>query len=54
MIHSDQGYHFTHTSYQNNLKENGVTQSMSRKGTCLDNSPIESFFGHLKDLIELN
>ena len=53
MIHSDQGYHFTHTSYQNNLKENGVTQSMSRKGTCLDNSPIESFFGHLKDLIEL-
>jgi len=43
MIHSDQGYHFTHTSYQDNLKENGLVQSMSRKGTCLDNSPNEFF-----------
>lgn len=27
----------------------GVSQSMSRRGDCLDNAPIESFFGHLKD-----
>jgi putative transposase len=54
MIHSDQGFHFTHISYRNKLKENGVTQSMSRKGNCIDNAPIESFFGQLKDLLELD
>lgn len=53
MIHSDQGFHFTHFSYRRKLKKNGVTQSMSRKGNCIDNAPIESFFGHLKDLIDL-
>jgi transposase InsO family protein len=53
MIHSDQGFHFTHISYRLKLKNNGVTQSMSRKGNCIDNAPIESFFGHLKDLIDL-
>lgn len=53
MIHSDQGMHFTHISYRKNLEINGVTQSMSRKGNCIDNAPIESFFGHLKDLIDL-
>jgi len=36
-----------------NLKEFGVIQSMSRRGNCLDNSPIESFFGHMKDEIDL-
>ncbi len=49
MIHSDQGFHFTHFSYRNQLKENGIKQSMSRKGNCIDNAPIESFFGHIKD-----
>lgn len=53
MVHSDQGFHFTHFSYREKLKNNGVTQSMSRKGNCIDNAPIESFFGHLKDLIDL-
>jgi putative transposase len=53
MIHSDQGVHFTHESYRKKLKENGVTQSMSRKGNCLDNAPIESFFGLLKDHLNL-
>jgi putative transposase len=53
MIHSDQGLHYTHISYRKKLKDNGVTQSMSRRGNCLDNAPIESFFGHLKDLLEL-
>lgn len=53
MVHSDQGMHFTHISYRRKLEINGVTQSMSRKGNCIDNAPIESFFGHLKDLIDL-
>ena len=34
--------------YQNILRENGIQQSMSRKGDCLDNSAMESFFGRLK------
>lgn len=53
IIHTDQGGHYTSKSYRKILKNNGVKQSMSRKGNCLDNSPIESFFGHMKDEIEL-
>ena len=53
IIHSDQGFHYTHPLYINKLKEFGIKQSMSRKGNCLDNAPIESFFGHMKDEIEL-
>lgn len=53
MIHSDQGFHFTHFKYRNKLQENGITQSMSRKGNCIDNAPVESFFGYLKDHVEL-
>lgn len=53
MIHSDQGFHFTHFSFRSKLKDSGITQSMSRKGNCLDNAPIESFFGHLKDWLDL-
>lgn len=49
IIHSDQGFHYTSYAYRSKLTKFGVTQSMSRKGNCLDNAPIESFFGHLKD-----
>jgi len=35
-------------SYQHLLKQHGMTQSMSRKGNCLDNAAMESFFGVLK------
>lgn len=52
MIHSDQGVHFTCGDYRNLLKKSGVVQSMSRKGNCLDNAPIESFFGHMKDEVD--
>jgi len=31
------------------VKKMKLTQSMSRKGNCWDNAPMESFFGHLKD-----
>lgn len=53
IIHSDQGFHFTHFKYREKLKKNGVTQSMSRRGNCLDNAPVESFFGYIKDHLEL-
>jgi putative transposase len=53
MVHSDQGFHFTHFSFRNLLETEGVTQSMSRKGNCLDNAPMESFFGLIKDHLDL-
>lgn len=53
MIHSDQGFHFTHFSFRKKLQDNGIRQSMSRKGNCIDNAPVESFFGYLKDHLEL-
>lgn len=53
IIHSDQGTHYTTKGFRETLKKFGVTQSMSRRGNCLDNAPIESFFGHLKDEIDL-
>jgi len=52
IIHSDQGFHYTNADFQSRVKELGLTQSMSRKGNCLDNAPMESFFGHMKDEME--
>lgn len=54
VIHSDQGVHYTNHFYRNTLNSLKVTQSMSRKGNCLDNAPIESFFGHMKDELDLS
>jgi len=48
IIHSDQGWQYQMKQYQAILKERGITQSMSRKGNCLDNAVIENFFGILK------
>ena len=48
ILHSDQGWHYQHKSYQNILINNGLIQSMSRKGNCLDNSMMENFFGLMK------
>lgn len=47
-IHSDQGWHYQHKKWIKTLKKHKVFQSMSRKGNCLDNSPMENFFGLLK------
>ncbi len=52
MIHSDQGFHYTSPGYIELAKRIGIKQSMSRKGNCIDNAPIETFFGHLKDEID--
>ena len=48
LLHSDQGWHYRHKQYVQMLQEKGITQSMSRKGNCYDNSVMENFFGHLK------
>lgn len=48
IIHSDQGWHFTHFEYIKLLKDNNVRQSISAKGSSVDNVPIESFFSILK------
>lgn len=52
MIHSDQGFHYTNPLYIEKIKKLKMDQSMSRKGNCIDNAPIESFFGHLKDDVD--
>jgi transposase InsO family protein len=48
ILHSDQGWQYQHYTYQAMLKQNGIVQSMSRKGNCLDNAVVENFFGLLK------
>lgn len=48
VLHSDQGWHYQMKQYPNALQQQGISQSMSRKGNCLDNAIIENFFGLLK------
>ena len=52
MIHSDQGFHYTSPEYIKEIKSLNMIQSMSRKGNCIDNAPMESFFGHFKDDVD--
>jgi len=47
--HSDRGSEYTSKSYQDMLKQRNIRISMSRKGDCYDNAPIESFWGTLKE-----
>ena len=49
LLHSDQGWQYQMKNYQKAVKDKGLLQSMSRKGNCLDNAPMESFFGTLKN-----
>lgn len=48
MLHSDQGWQYRMPAYQRILKQKGMEQSMSRRGNCLDNAAMESFFAVLK------
>lgn len=48
VAHSDRGVQYASEHYQNLLKKHAVTCSMSRKGNCWDNAPMESFFATLK------
>lgn len=46
--HSDRGCQYAAGDYQALLRKNGIVCSMSRRGNCWDNAPVESFFGTLK------
>ena len=48
IFHSDQGSQYQHNYFRQALKEQGIIQSMSRKGNCYDNYVMETFFGRLK------
>lgn len=48
IMNSDQGWQYQMFEYREALKVHGIIQSMSRKGNCLDNSPMENFFGVMK------
>lgn len=48
IIHSDQGIHFSCAEYLELLETNNISVSHSRRGNCLDNAPIESFFALYK------
>ena len=48
MLHSDQGWQYQMGLYQQALHKQGITQSMSRKGNCLDNAVMENWFGIMK------
>jgi putative transposase len=52
IIHSDQGSQYASYSYVNILKQNHISQSMSRAGTPHDNAVIESCFGWFKDMLK--
>lgn len=54
LIHSDQWFHYTHPSFKEWVEKLGCIQSMSRRWNCIDNSPTESFFGHMKDEIDIS
>jgi len=48
IFHSDRGYQYTSKLFKKKLESAGMTQSMSRVGRCIDNGPMECFWGILK------
>lgn len=53
IINSDQGVHYTSYKFIQLVTDSHLRQSMSRRANCWDNAPQESFFGHMKDEIDL-
>ena len=51
LFHSDRGFQYTNKTFHNMLMEVGMRQSMSRVGRCIDNGPMEGFWGILKSEI---
>ena len=49
VMQMDMGWRYQHRAFTGRLRGLGVTQSMSRKGNCLDNACTEGLFGHMKD-----
>jgi transposase InsO family protein len=54
LINSDQGTHYTSFKFIQIVKDSKLRQSMSRRANCWDNAPQESFFGHMKDEIDIS
>lgn len=54
IVHSDQGSHYVSDDFRDYLKMYNITQSMSRRGNCWDNAPMESFFSTLKDHVDFS
>jgi len=48
IVHSDRGFQYTNNNFKSKLDDAGMIQSMSRVGKCIDNGPMEGFFGTLK------
>ena len=48
LLHSDRGTAYTTQAFHDKLAAAGITQSMSRVGKCIDNGPMEGFWGILK------
>ena len=48
LFHSDRGFQYTNKTFQNKLMKAGMRQSMSRVGRCIDNGPMEGYWGILK------
>lgn len=48
LVHSDRGFQYTSKIFQAKLEAQGMTQSMFRPGKCIDNGPMEGFWGILK------
>ncbi len=48
LIHSDRGFQYTSHGFKRRIDKAGLTHSMSRVGRCIDNGPMESFWGTLK------
>jgi transposase InsO family protein len=48
IFHSDRGFQYTNKQFKNKLDYIGATQSMSRIGRCIDNGPMEGFWGIIK------
>ena len=53
LLHSDRGFQYTRKIFSKMLENDGLTQSMSRVGHCIDNGPVESFQGFIKDMAKV-
>lgn len=48
LFHSDRGYQYTSNDFRQRIVDSGMIQSMSRVGCCIDNGPMEGFWGLMK------
>ena len=54
LLHSDQGRHYTSNRFVELMENSELRRSMSRRANCWDNAPQESFFGHMKEEINIS